>query len=90
VRLGLDTETIREHLGWHTWSGGGRWSADSTDVRWWVVTEPPQRGRVCAHVLARHAAMARRGPLARGPYPLRPFSKLSQPLKFKTKVFPMS
>jgi hypothetical protein len=40
--------------------------------------------------LAKHAAMGRRGPLARGPYPLKLFSKLLQLLKFKTKVFRMS
>jgi hypothetical protein len=72
------------------WSGGGGWSADSVDARWRTVTEPPWPGHVHACTLARHAAMGHRGLLAHGPYPLKPFSKLSQRLKFKTKVFPMS
>jgi hypothetical protein len=37
-----------------------------------------------------HTAMGRRGPLARGPYLFKLFSKSAQTLKFKMKVFPMS
>jgi hypothetical protein len=80
VRLGLGADRIRMC----------GWSADSVDARWRTVTEPPWPGHVHACTLARHAAMGHRGLLAHGPYPLKPFSKLSQRLKFKTKVFPMS
>jgi hypothetical protein len=90
VRLGLDTERIRACLGRRMWSGGGGRSVDNIDVIWWAVIEPPLRGHVHVHALAEHTAMGHRGPLARGPYPLKLFSNLSHHLKFKTKVFPMS
>jgi hypothetical protein len=89
VRLGLDAERIRACLGRRTWCEGGGWSANIADARWQGVTEPARCGCVRARALAGHAAMCRRGPQARGPYPLKLFSKLSQHLKFKTKVFPM-
>jgi hypothetical protein len=45
----------------------------------------------CLHACwPRHAAMGRRGPLARGPYLFKLFSKSTQTMKFKTKIFPMS
>jgi hypothetical protein len=87
VRLGLDAERIRACLGRHTWCGGGGRSANITDARWQGVTEPTRCGCVRARVLAGHAAMCRRGPQARGPYPLKLFSKLSQHLKFKKRSF---
>jgi hypothetical protein len=46
---------------------------------------------VCVHAhWPGHAAMGRRGPLARGPYLIELFSKSARTLKFKMKVFVMS
>jgi hypothetical protein len=53
-------------------AGGGR-PADSVSMRWRIVADPSWHGCVCACALAGHAAMGRRGPLARGPYRLNSF-----------------
>jgi hypothetical protein len=50
------------------WSGGGGWSVDSVDARWWVVTKPTWHCRTCVGTRwPGHVDMCRCGPLASGP-----------------------
>jgi hypothetical protein len=91
LRLGVGTESIRASLGRRTWSRGGGRSADSADARWRAVTEPPRHAcmRACAHGgwTRSHGPSWTAGTWA---LPTQTLLKLSQPLKFKMKVFPMS